>query len=97
MPVADMKDPEVQALDDLVGQEVGRPSGRRKARRLLRSIDGRLRTPAQEWGATQAADYLGVRHSNLYKMKGLPEPVREHPSKRWLADDIRRYAESRRD
>jgi hypothetical protein len=52
------------------------------------------RPPIPElWGATEIAHYLGIERPNLYKIKGLPEPVAQLERGRlWLADEIREWA-----
>lgn len=51
-------------------------------------------------GATQVAELLGVKTGNLYKIKGLPQPIPAPPAptvggKLWLGDEVREFAAQR--
>lgn len=62
----------------------------------IRRIDRELKRP-ELWGAAEVAAHLGVRASNVYKMRGLPEPVVVlQRGKLWSAYEIRAFAERRR-
>lgn len=50
------------------------------------------------WGVTEVSRELGVAHSNLSRVPGLPEPDQVIAAGRlWRADVIRKFARERRE
>jgi hypothetical protein len=63
---------------------------------IVRRIDRELQHP-NLWGAMRSAKELGISHTNLYKLDGLPKEARVYErGKMWSAYKIKDFAKARR-
>ena len=97
MPVAEKEHPLTVYLRDAhLNANANVPKAQVPERALAR-IDEELRQPSL-WGAVEVAECLGVSHTTMYKIVGLPEPVMKlRRGSLWSSYEVKDFARKRRE